>query len=100
MLHTAVHPLKELRQVRVTASLLKVHTKKDLDYEAYSSILLSTASVYDSKQGCSTGKRQAHDLDHGDEDLYHASYKMDPLILIPLLTPYKLFLPSSHLVQV
>jgi hypothetical protein len=80
MLQTAIHPLPELCQVKATAALLKVHTKKDLDYEAYSSLLLFTASDYDSKNGSSKGKRQvyAHDSEHGDEDLYDSSYKMDP----------------------
>jgi hypothetical protein len=34
---------------RRTAALLKVHTQKDIDYDAYSSLLFSTASDYDSK---------------------------------------------------
>jgi hypothetical protein len=72
--------LQELHQVKATATLLKVHTKKDLDYEAYSSLLLSTASDYDSKHGVSKGKRQGyvHDLEHDDDDIYDASYEMDP----------------------
>jgi hypothetical protein len=49
MLQTAVHPLQELRQVKATTALLKVHTKKYLDYEAYSSLLLSNASDCDIK---------------------------------------------------
>jgi hypothetical protein len=56
MLQTAVHPLQELRQVNATAALLKVHTKQDLDYDAYSSLLLSTASDYDSKHVASKEK--------------------------------------------
>jgi hypothetical protein len=65
---------------KATAALLKVHTKQDLDYEAYTSLLLSTASDYDSKHVASKGKRQVYsgDLDHDDADLYDASYKMDP----------------------
>jgi hypothetical protein len=80
MRQTAVHPLQELCQVKATVALLKVHTQKDLDYEAYSSLLLSTASDYDSKHGVSNGKRQvyAREVDHDDEDMYNASYKMDP----------------------
>jgi hypothetical protein len=80
MLQTAVHPLQELCQVKATAALLKVHTKKDLDYDAYSSLLFSTASDYDSNHSVSKGKRQvySHDLDHGDDDLYDASYETDP----------------------
>jgi hypothetical protein len=72
--------LQEPRQVKAAAALLKVHTKKDLDYEAYSSLLLSTASDYDSKHGVSKVKRQvyAHDLEHDEADLYDASYEMDP----------------------
>jgi hypothetical protein len=46
MIQTAVHPLQELLQVKATDVLLKVHTQKDLDYDAYSSLLLSTASDY------------------------------------------------------
>jgi hypothetical protein len=63
MLQTAVHPLQELRQVKATAALLKVHTQKDLDHDAYSSLLLSTASDCDSKHIVNKGKRQvyAHD---------------------------------------
>jgi hypothetical protein len=34
MLQTAVHPLQEFHQVKATTALLKVHTKKDLDYAA------------------------------------------------------------------
>jgi hypothetical protein len=72
MLETAVHPLQELCQVKATAALVKVHTKKDLDYEAYSSLLLSAASDYDSKHGVSKGKRQVYalEVDHDDEDVY------------------------------
>jgi hypothetical protein len=68
MLQTSVHTLQEFCQVKATAALLKVQTKKDLDYEAYSSLLFSTASDYDSKHGVSKGKRQvyAHDLEHDD----------------------------------
>jgi hypothetical protein len=40
MLQTAVKTLQELRQVKATIALLKVHTKQDLDYNAYASLLL------------------------------------------------------------
>jgi hypothetical protein len=56
-LQTAVHPLQELRQVKAAAALLKVHTKKDLDYDAYASLLFSTSSDYDNKHVASKGKR-------------------------------------------
>jgi hypothetical protein len=79
MLQTGVHPLQEIRQVKATAALLEVHTNQDLDYEAYTSLLLSTASDYDSKHGVSKGKRQvyAHELEHEDAK-YDASYELDP----------------------
>jgi hypothetical protein len=66
MLQTAVHPLQELCQVKATAALLKVHTQKDLDYDAYSSLLLSTASDQSSKHVFNKWKRQicAHELIH------------------------------------
>jgi hypothetical protein len=80
LLQTTVHPLQEIRQVTATAALLKVHTKQDLDYESYTSLLLATTSDYDSKHGVRKLKRQvyAHILEHEDADLYDASYEMDP----------------------
>jgi hypothetical protein len=80
ILQTAVHPLQELCQVKATAALLKVHTQKDLDYDAYSSLLLSTAADNDSKYVVSKGKRQiyAFELIHEEDDLYDASYERDP----------------------
>jgi hypothetical protein len=49
MLQMAVHPIQEFHQVKATAMLLKFPTRKDLDYEEYSALLLSTASDYDIK---------------------------------------------------
>ena len=73
MLQTAVHPLQELRQVKATAELLKVHHGKDIDYDAYVTLLLSTASDYDSKNVLNKGKRQVyqHDFLENDEDYYN-----------------------------
>jgi hypothetical protein len=81
MLQTDVHPLQELRQVKATAALLKVHNQQDLTYDAYSTLLLATASDYDSKHVVYKGKRQVyeHDLTHEEDDLYDSSYEMDPL---------------------
>jgi hypothetical protein len=78
MLQTTVHPFQELRQVKATAALLKTRTKKDLNYEAYSTLLLSAATDYDSKHMANKGKRlvYAHDMmDHYDEKV--ASFDMD-----------------------
>ena len=77
MLQTAVHPIQELRQVKATAALLKAHTQKDLDYEAYSTLLLSAAADYDSKHMANKGKRMiyAHDvMDHDEDDYNDVSY--------------------------
>jgi hypothetical protein len=56
MLQAAVHLLQEIRQVKATAGLLKVYTGKDIDYAAYTTLLLSTASDYDSKHTVGKGK--------------------------------------------
>jgi hypothetical protein len=87
MLQTAV------RQVKATAGLLKVHTQLDLTYDAYSTILLSTASDYDSKHFVNKGRRQvyAHDLTHEEDGLYDASYEMDPFDIdnpVDTIQPY------------
>jgi hypothetical protein len=102
MLQTSGHPLQELRQVKATASLLPVHAKQDLDYEAFTSLLLASASDYDSKHGVSKGKRQvyAHELEHEDADLYDASYEMDPFYIDTPVDTYKPLPPSSHLALV
>jgi hypothetical protein len=84
MLQTAVHPLQELCQVKATAALLKVHTKNYLTYDAYSNLLLSTASDYDRKHVFNKGKRQVyvHELTHEDDDVYDASYEMEPFDIV------------------
>jgi hypothetical protein len=66
---------------KATAGLLKVYTGKDIDYDAYTTLLLSTASDYGSKHTVGKGKRQiyGHDLMDHDEDEYDASYEMYPL---------------------
>jgi hypothetical protein len=77
MLQTVVHPIQELRQVKATAALLKAHTKKHLDYEAYSTLLLPAATDYDSKHMANKGKRLIyahHVIDH-DDDVKNASYE-------------------------
>jgi hypothetical protein len=84
MLQMAVHPIQELCQVKSTAMLLKVHTNKDLDYEQYSALSLSTATHYDSKLVGTKGKRQvyAHDtMNYDDDDYYEAAYDDDPFDL-------------------
>ena len=70
MLQTAVHPLQELRQVKVTAELLKVHHGKDIDYDAYVTLLVSTASDYDSKNVINKSKRQVYQHDLVEQEDY------------------------------
>ena len=79
MLQTAVHPLQELRQVKATAEMLKVHHGKDIGYDAYVSLLLSTASDYDSKNLINKGKRQVyqHDLLKYEDDDANDSHLFD-----------------------
>jgi hypothetical protein len=43
MRQTAVHSLQELCQLKATAGLPKVYTGKDIDYDSYTTLLLSTA---------------------------------------------------------
>ena len=80
MLQTAVHPLQELRQVKATAELLRAHHGKDIDYDAYVSLLLSVCSDYDSKNLINKSKRQVyqHDVIESDfYDDYHAPDQFD-----------------------
>jgi hypothetical protein len=71
MLQTAIHALKELRQVKAKAAMLKVHHGKDIGYEGYIYLLLSTASDYDSKNLVSKIKRQVyqHEMVDYDDDV-------------------------------
>jgi hypothetical protein len=79
MLQTAVLPLQELRQVKATATMLKVHHGKDIDYEGYISLLLSTASDYDSNNLVSKNKRQVyqHDMVDYDDDVINNTESFD-----------------------
>jgi hypothetical protein len=79
MLQTAFHCLQELCLVKATAALLKTRTKKDLDYNAYTTLLLSAATDYDSKHMIYKGKRlaYAHDMmDHDNDDFNDAPYEV------------------------
>jgi hypothetical protein len=59
MLQVAVHPLRESRQVKNTALLLKqTNGGKDLTYDEYIQILLYAASNYDNGQAPAKNKRQ------------------------------------------
>jgi hypothetical protein len=79
MLQTAVNPLQELCQVQATAAMLKVHHGKNIDYESYISLLLSTASDYDSKNLVSKNKLQVyqHDMVAYDDDVINNTESFD-----------------------
>ena len=49
MLENAVHPLDELRQVKVTADLEVVMSGKELTYQQYFDLLLAASSSYDAQ---------------------------------------------------
>jgi hypothetical protein len=73
-----VHLLQELCQVKAVAALLMAHTKKDLNYEAYSTLLLSGATHYFNYM-INKGKRlvYARDvMDHDDDDFNEAPYEV------------------------
>jgi hypothetical protein len=48
--------------------MLKAHHGKDIDYEGYIFLLLSTASDHDSKNLVSKNKRQVYQHDKGEYD--------------------------------
>ena len=56
LLQNAVHPIMELRQVKLQAAQFKTHTGKDLSYDEYCSLLLSAAQQYDTQIGHSSNK--------------------------------------------
>ena len=85
MLQNAVHPIMELRQVKLNAQQLKTFTGKDLSYDEYCSLLLSAAQQYDNqmKGGNKIAKRRVYEHDiyqhHMDDqdNWYDASFDID-----------------------
>jgi hypothetical protein len=70
MLQVAVHPLRELCQVKNTALLLKqTNGGKDLTYDEYVQLLLYAASDYDTGQTPAKSKRQIYQLEIQEENL-------------------------------
>ena len=49
MLQNAVYPVPDLHAVKTQADQFKTQTRKDLDYDQYSHLLLSAASTYDAQ---------------------------------------------------
>jgi hypothetical protein len=75
MLQNAVHPVPELRQVKVQADQMTTQTGNKLTYPEYVSLLYSAAAQYDSQFGATpsaklAAKRQvySHQLDYDVND--------------------------------
>jgi hypothetical protein len=77
MLQVAVHPLRELRQVKNTALLLKqTNGGKALTYDKYVHILSFAGSDYDNGQVPAKGKQQVYQSEIQEDDLL-ANYEDD-----------------------
>jgi hypothetical protein len=73
MLQVTVHPLRELRQVKNTALLIKqANSGEDLEYDKYVQLLAHAASNYDNIQIKAKGRRQVyiHDINEDNVDTY------------------------------
>jgi hypothetical protein len=72
MLQVAVHPLRELRQVKNTALLIKqTNGGKDLTYDEYVQLLSYAASDYDNSQVPAKHKRQVYQSEIQDDDFHN-----------------------------
>jgi hypothetical protein len=71
MRQVAVHPLRELRQVKNTALLIKqTNGGKDLMYDKYVQLLSYAASGYDNSQVPAKSKRQVYQSEIQDDDFH------------------------------
>ena len=86
MLQNAVHPIMELRQVKLNAAQLKTFTGRDLNYDKYCSLLLSAAQQYDNQMRSHSNKivkRRVYEHDMYDSQVgvqdnwYDASFDID-----------------------
>ena len=90
LLQNAIHPIAELRQIKVQAAQLQAATGKGLSYDDYCTLLLSAAQQYDQQTAEKTDKAvkrriYSHDIypDHDEDDEYHDTYDIDhPLDLL------------------
>ena len=75
LLQNAVHPIMELRQVKLQADQLKTHMSKDLTYDEYCSLLLSAAQQYDTQHNSSVNKLAKRRIyEHDFLDSHDTSY--------------------------
>src|SRR5687767_2079117 len=90
LLQNAVHPIAELRQIKVQSAQLKAFTGRDLSYDQYCTLLLSAAQQYDQQnalKGDKVVKRRIyqHDTysdhvpvdDFQDADVYDIDRPLD-----------------------
>ncbi|HEY9711418.1 MAG TPA: hypothetical protein V6D48_24640 [Oculatellaceae cyanobacterium] len=84
MLENAVHPITELRQVKLQADQFKTQSGKQLTYEEYCSLLLSAAQQYDMQRGSRPDKLAKcriyeHNFDYTNsaEDAYEDAEQYD-----------------------
>ena len=83
MLQNAIHPDKELRQVKNQADQLQAFHGKGISYNSYYNLLLSTALNLDAKHApkgrLSTAKRNVyvHDLGDFKDEEFHDAYNLD-----------------------
>jgi hypothetical protein len=68
MLENAVHPITELRAIKVQAEQHKIHTGAALSYTQYTTLLLAAAQQYDRQFSTSSRKPVRHVLEH---DTFH-----------------------------
>ena len=78
MLENAVHPIQELRQVKVTMDLERALKGTDLTYEQYSDVLISAAAAYDKKFATKTTRKvYEHDLSEVVDAVSDITYDID-----------------------
>lgn len=69
MLENAVHPIDDLRAVKISANMETVKSGEELTYDKYRSLLLSAAADYDEKYTPKKTKRTVYTHDIiGDDD--------------------------------
>jgi hypothetical protein len=72
MIQVAVHPLRELHQVKNTALLIKqTNGGKNLTYDEYIQLLSYTASDYDNSQVPAKSRRQLYQSESQDDDFHN-----------------------------
>ena len=79
MLQNAVNGIEELRQVKVTAEMIKVNSGKHITYDQYVNLLQSAAVAYDNQFKAKRNKRQVfqHEIIEDDDEAYEDANEYD-----------------------